>query len=267
MACSGDVVLVTGSGTGLGRGIAMRFARSGARVAVADIDETAARTVAKSINDSKGTAIAVAMDVSDSESVSKGVSAVISEFGQVDVLVNNAGVEQRIVPLVELGEEEWRRILDVNLTGIFLCCRAVAPGMMKREHGKIINISSINGLSPAPFCVAYNVSKAGIPSLTRTLAYELAPYKINVNAVCPGPVHTRFTESVMTQRSAMAGITQGEIEERIRAAVPLGRWGTPDDIAGTVLFLASEDAAWTTGETLTVSGGLIGVSGSVGKKK
>lgn len=261
------VVLITGAGSGIGRGIAIEFEKLNAKIAIADIDEKLGKETAGKIKDSKGIAIHVKIDVSDAESVDTGVKKILDKFGQIDILVNNAGTEQRITSLCELTEEEWRKVLDVNLTGMFLCSKVVAGHMKKRERGKIVNISSINGVSPAPFAGAYNVSKTGVISLTKTFAYELAPYNINVNAVCPGPVHTKFTDKVMTQRSAMLGITKEEIEERIKNSIPLGRWGTPEDIAKAIIFFSSDYASWITGEVLIVSGGLSGVSGVVARKK
>ena len=156
--------------------------------------------------------------------------------------------------------------MEATLTGAFYCCRAAARIMERREAGAIVNVSSINGQNPAALAAAYNVAKAGVISLTRTLALELAAYGVRVNAVCPGPVYTEFNKRVMAQRRESLGIDEDEMIERVRAAIPLGRWGEPEDIARTVAFLCSPDSAWITGEILRVSGGLEGVSATPPKR-
>ena len=157
-------------------------------------------------------------------------------------------------------------MMSVTLTGAFYCCRAAGSVMEDQESGCIVNISSINGQSPAALVAAYNVAKAGIISLTETLALELAAYGVRVNAVCPGPVYTDFNKSNMAQRCQTLNITEEEMIERIRNAIPLGRWGEPFDIARGVAFLCSPAAAWITGEVLRVSGGLVGVQATPPKR-
>jgi len=181
-------------------------------------------------------------------------------------VVNNAGVGQRLDRISDLPDDEWDRVLAATLTGTFYCGRAAAAIMEQQESGAIVNISSINGQNPAALAGAYNVAKAGVITLTRTMALELAAYGVRVNAVCPGPVYTEFNQSVMRQRSESLGISEEEMVERVRGAVPLGRWGEPEDIARMVAWLASPAADWMTGEVVRVSGGLEGVSAAPPKR-
>jgi 3-oxoacyl-[acyl-carrier protein] reductase len=180
--------------------------------------------------------------------------------------VNSAGVGQNVAPVVELSDEEWQRVLGVTLTGTFYCCRAAARLMERQGSGAIVNIASINGQNPAALVAAYNAAKAGVISLTRTLALELAAYRVRVNAVSPGPVYTEFNRTVMAQRSRTLNLTEGQMVERVRASIPLGRWGEASDIADAVAFLCSREAAWITGEVLRVSGGLEGVAAAPPKR-
>ena len=168
--------------------------------------------------------------------------------------------------ITELSDQHWQQVIDVTLTGTFFCCRSAGRWMRRRESGAIVNISSINGINPAALVAAYNVAKAGVISLTRTLALELAAYGVRVNAVCPGPVYTDFNRRVMSQRCESLGIEEDEMIERVRQAIPLGRWGQPSDIAHTVGFLSSPAAGWITGEVVRVSGGLEGVSAAPPKQ-
>lgn len=171
-----------------------------------------------------------------------------------------------MTPTVELSDDEWQRVLDVTLTGTFYCCRAAGAIMERQESGCMVNVASINGQNPAALVAAYNVAKAGVISLTKTLALELAAYGVQVNAISPGPVYTAFNQSVMAQRSRSLQITQEEMIERVRRAIPLGRWGEPMDIAQAVAFLCSPAASWITGEILKVSGGMEGVSAAPPKR-
>ena len=176
------------------------------------------------------------------------------------------GVPPNVVPLIHLSTAEWTRVLNVNLYGVFFCCREVGALMAQQESGKIINIASLNAVSPAALSVSYNVAKAGVVSLTQTLAVELAPFGVNVNAISPGPVATEFHDTVMPQRAATLGITREAMVERVRASIPLGRWGKPEDIAKAVLFLASDQSEWMTGQNLMVAGGLAGVAAAPPKQ-
>lgn len=254
------VAIVTGAGRGIGRAIALRLAGVGARLVVADIDETAALATVEEIRALGRPALASAVDVSDAQSVESMVRKTLDEFGSIYALVNNAGIQQESIPLVDMSLDHWSRVLAVNLTGVFLCCRAVAPIMMEQEQGRIISIASLNALSPAPLVVAYNVAKTGVVSLSKTLGYELAPYHVTVNAVCPGPVSTETNREALSRRAAVLGMSAEEMLDRARAGIPLGRMANPEDIAHMVAFLASDEAGHITAETFTVAGGLPGSS-------
>ena len=204
--------------------------------------------------------------MTNEDSVRSMVEEVKSKHSRIDILVNCAGVPPNVVPLIHLSTAEWNRVLSVNLIGVFFCCREVGALMAQQESGKIINIASLNAVSPAALSVSYNVAKAGVVSLTQTLAVELAPFGVNVNAISPGPVATEFHDTVMPQRAATLGITREAMVERVRASIPLGRWGKPEDIAKAVLFLASDQSEWMTGQNLVVAGGLAGVAAAPPKQ-
>lgn len=262
----GLIAVVTGAAQGLGLGMAERLAREGATVIIADLQREKAAAAAGQLCELGLEVRASYLDVSDSVNVNAFFGNVVEEYGRLDILVNNAGVGQTVTPTVELSDEEWQRVLNATLNGTFYCCRAGGAIMEQQESGCIVNISSINGQNPAALVAAYNVAKAGVIMLTRTLALELAAYGVRVNAICPGPVYTDFNKTVMDQRRQSLDITLDEMIERIRQAVPLGRWGEPDDIAQAVAFLCSPAASWITGEVLRVSGGMEGVSAAPPKR-
>ena len=258
--------VVTGAAQGLGEGIARRLAAEGAHVVLADLQIEKVRAIADELISQGFGADACRLDVSDSGQVDDAFGSIAKERGAIDILVNSAGLGQDVCHTVELSNDGWGRVIDVNLTGTFYACRAAGRIMRERESGSIVNLASINGQSPAALVAAYNASKAAVISLTKTLALELAPYNVRVNAVSPGPVYTDFNKKVMAQRSAGLGVSEEEMIERVRKAVPLGRWGEPGDIAGAVAFLCGPNASWITGEVLTVSGGLTGVSAAPPKQ-
>ena len=261
-----QIALITGAAQGLGFGMAEELARLGASVVIADVQEQKARAAAEKLRADGLIADAVALDITKSANVDRVFESVARDKGRLDVVVNNAGVGQTVTPVVEISDDEWDRVLRVTLTGTFYCCRAAGRIMERQERGSIVNISSINGLSPAALVAAYNAAKAAVISLTKTLALELAAYGVRVNAVCPGPVYTEFNKSVMAQRCDSLGITEAEMIERVRKAIPLGRWGEPADIARVVAFLSSPAAGWITGEVYRASGGLEGVSAAPGRR-
>jgi 2-hydroxycyclohexanecarboxyl-CoA dehydrogenase len=240
----GKVALVTGAGRGIGKAIAERLASEGAKVAVADIDPATAAATAAEIG--RG-AIAVTMDVTDGASVRDAVAETAKQLGPIDVLVNNAGWD-KIEPFVKSQEETWDRVIAINLKGPIRCARAVLDSMIERRSGKIVSIGSDAGRVGSSGEAVYSAAKAGVIGFGRTLAREVARYGINVNVVCPGPTNTPLLqETIGGNEKLMASLKQ---------AIPLGRTGEPDDLASAVAFLASDDAGFITGQTLSVSGGL-----------
>lgn len=237
------IVIVTGSAGGIGRAIAQRFASNEAVVIVADIDGDGAATVAADIVAAGGRAMAVTTDVSDSGSVGAMVDAVMAEHGRIDVLVNNAGLVSPMLHFFEADEAWWKRIIDVNLTGHFLVSHPVARIMAKNGGGAIINMSSGGATRAHRAFTAYDATKGGIEALTRAMALDLGPYNIRVNALMPGSIDT-------------SGL---DIEARTLRGenVPLGRIGEPIDMTGAALFLASDDAAYITGDVIKVDGGML----------
>ncbi len=239
-----QVALVTGASQGLGRAMAERLAAAGAKVAcVARNEKKLADTVAV-ITQAGGTAEALVCDVTDSESVNQVVDAVTEKWEQLDILVNNAGITRdTLIP--RMGDEEWDAVIATNLRGTFLFTRAATRPMMQRRYGRIINISSVSGLTGNPGQANYSASKAGLIGFTQTVARELAKRKITVNAIAPGFIHTEMAE-------ALGEVVLKEVEKRI----PTKRLGQPDEVADLVLFLASDAAAYITGATLTIDGGM-----------
>jgi 3-oxoacyl-[acyl-carrier protein] reductase len=262
----GLIAVVTGAAQGLGLGICEQLARDGATAIIADLQHDKGRTEAARLQAAGLNVQAAYLNISDSAGATAFFDDVVNEHGRLDILVNNAGVGQNVAPVVALSDEEWDRVLSATLTGTFYCCRAAGTIMEQQESGCIVNLASINGQNPAALVAAYNVAKAGVISLTRTLAIELAAYGVRVNAVSPGPVYTEFNRQTMAQRCQSLNITEDEMIERIRTAIPLGRWGEPVDIARGVAFLCSPQASWITGEVLRVSGGLEGVSAAPPKR-
>lgn len=247
----GRVALVTGAAHGIGEGVARAFAATGARVAVADIDGAGARALADELRAATRHAWGGQVDVAVPAQVDEFVESVIGAFGHVDILVNNAGVKTNAPgstsEVVDMPLALWQRTLDVNLTGPLLVTQAVVRRMVERGHGgKVINITSGAGRSARRGAAHYCSSKAALGMLTRVMAIELAPHRINVNAVAPGLVLLEDPSASPERRAYLHAILQG---------IPWGRFGTPDDIAGAVLFLASPGADYITGEELHVSGG------------
>jgi NAD(P)-dependent dehydrogenase (short-subunit alcohol dehydrogenase family) len=239
-------VLVTGAASGIGEKVAHAMGHEGAVVAVADRDAEGARRVAEAVCRAGGRARAFSLDVTDAEAVAGCVAAASNELGPLDVLVNSAGVRE-IVPMLDLSLEEWRRVIDINLTGTFLCSQAFARAVVARgSKGAIVNLASTLGVVAAPNRAAYTASKHAVVGLTKQMAMELADKGIRVNAVGPGVIRTAMTERYFDD---------SEYVRRIRGLHALGRWGEPDEVAKAILFLASDEASFCSGATLMVDGG------------
>jgi len=247
------VAIITGGAKGIGRGIALKFAEEGCSIVIADISVVEGTKTVKEVSRKGRDGVFVRCDVTDGRQVQDMVGRAISKFGKIDILVNNAGgVSGPEGSLDEVSEEEWDKSLNLNLKSVFLCCQAVVPHMKKNKYGKIINISSLGAVHPAVSVVHYHAAKAGVLGLTYNLAFELAPFNICVNAILPGPVRTPFwepvTKGIQDKDAYFAEIAQKE--------VPMRRIGTPEDIAGAALFLASGLSSYVSGETICVGGGL-----------
>ena len=243
-------VVVTGAGSGFGEAIATRFAREGARVVVADVNEEGGRRVAAAIAAEGGTARFVRADVSRAADVKAMIDQAVSALGGLDVLVNNAGFSHRTMPLWELPDEEYERVFATNVRGVFLGCKFAVPVMRARGGGAIVNTASIGAVAPRPGLTIYNATKGAVMTLTRGLAAEVAPFKIRVNAVNPVAAETAFMKGAV-------GVEKlpDELRRQVVAGIPLGRMTEPRDVAAAVLFLASPDAEFLTGVCLPVDGG------------
>lgn len=251
---AGQAVLVTGAGSGIGRATALAFANAGARVAAADINAEAAAATAGAAG---AGAISVQADVGDVGEIDRMVSTVVAEFGQLDVIVNNAGVT-RGAYIMNLTEEDWDRMHRVNAKGVFFCLQRAAREMIPRREGRIINIASIAGRGfPGTSNAAYAASKGAVISLTKTAAQQLAPHNLNVNAICPGVTLTELVVALTSQRAEKRGISVEEAQAAAVRPIPLKRANDPEDIAAMALFLASPGARNITGQCYNVDGGLI----------
>lgn len=243
------VAIVTGSAGGIGRAIGLKFAALGAAIVVADVKKEGAEETVRLIEEKGGKASAILADITSQTQVQEMVRMTLEKFGHLDILVNNAGWDI-IEPFVKNTPEFWEKVIAINLKGPIFCTRAVLDHMIERKYGKIVNISSDAGRVGSSGEAVYSACKGGIIAFTKTIAREMARYQINVNCVCPGPTETPL----------LAEITKGEtgakIIDAMVKAVPFRRLGKPEDIAGAVAFLASDEAAFITGQTLSVSGGL-----------
>jgi len=245
MGLSNRVAIVTGSGRGIGREIALKLAEVGATVVVNDIDDSA-NSVAEEIKAMKKQSLAVAADVSSSSDVDRMVETAVATCGKVDILVNNAGITRDQL-VMRMSDEDWDRVLQINLRSVFLCTRAVLRNMIKQRWGRIINMASVVGIVGNPGQANYASAKAGIIGFTRTVAKEVAPRGITANAVAPG-----FIDTEMTQR------LKEDWRQLLKERIPVGYFGSPRDVAEAVAFLASEEARYITGQVLGVDGGMAG---------
>lgn len=241
----GRVVVVTGAGGGIGTAISARFAAEGARVVVADVNETGANDTVAQVIGAGGEALPSVFDLTDAESCQAAVEEVSARFGRIDVLVNNAGINRR-GPLLELSEDDWSATFAVNLDSMFHMCRAVLPVMIDQGGGAIVNTASQWGLHPAPGHIAYNTSKAAVAMFTQCLARDYASAGVRVNGIAPGEVRTPMLESNLART--------GRTLDDLNSLVPFGRIGEPDEIAALVAFLASDEAAYLCGSIVEITG-------------
>jgi glucose 1-dehydrogenase len=255
MKLQNQVAIVTGAATGIGKAIATAMASEGASVVIDYVGAPAqANAVVQSIQASGGKALAVPADVSNPDQVSQLIQKTIDSFGRLDILVNNAGLEYKH-PFTEFPFDLWQKVIAVDLTGPFLCAQAASQAMIRQGGGgRIVNISSVHEDLPMPTNAPYCAAKGGLRMLMRTIAVELAPYKITVNNIAPGAIYTPIDADVESNRA---------IEGKLMSEIPLGRWGKPEEVAALAVFLASESASYCTGGTFFVDGGMIRQSGSL----
>lgn len=251
---TGRVALVTGAARGIGKSVVLRFAREGAALALADLDADRAQRSVEEITRLGARAEVFRVDVTQREQVEATVTAAVKSFGQVDILVNCAGVSL-VAPLAEIDDGTWDRVLDTNLRGTFLFCQAVAPHMAGQGCGKIINFSSMAAKVGGRWMTVYSAAKAGVIGLTRSLARELAEHRINVNAVCPGIVPTEMWESMRSRQAEKLGIPVEKVDEYYASQIPLKRVATTEDVSNIVYFLASSTSDYITGQAINVTGG------------
>ncbi|MFO7952524.1 MAG: SDR family NAD(P)-dependent oxidoreductase [Bacillota bacterium] len=266
----GKVALVTGSGReqGIGSLCAKRLAEEGAAVVITDIDtgfnqfpgykvgvKDELNAVAEEIRGLGADVLPLFADISDSGSVKNLVQKAKDKFGHIDILINNAGCSPGPAPLAQFTTEAWEKTITVNLTGTFFCCREVVPSMIEAGGGKIVNISSRAAERGALWMHAYSASKAGMLGLTKSMALELAPFNICVNALLPGDIETELKQWGLEMEAQVKGTTVEALKEEIARVTPLGRLGRPEDVAGVVAFLVSPDADYVTGEIINISGG------------
>ena len=248
MKLEGRVALVTGAGRGIGRAISLAMAWEGAEIVVNDINGQAAEVVAQEVRALGRQALAVVADVTNSAQVSAMVQQAVAQFGKLDVLVNNAGYFGADW-FMDTGEEDWDRMINLNLKAVLICCKAALSEMIPRGAGRIVNISSDAGRVGTGAQGAYSAAKGGVIAFTKTLAREMARYRINVNTVAPGVVDTDLTQAI--------GARNPRLVEGMAKGIPWRRLARPEDIAGAVVFLATDDAEYITGQTLSVNGGLV----------
>lgn len=246
MRLKDKVAIVTGGGRGIGRAVALAYAREGARLVVSDVDLEPAREVAAEITGQGGRALALKTDVSSRAEVQGMVEAALKEFGQIDILVNNAGNFNGAM-LHKMTEEQWDGVVDVHLKGTYLCTQAVARNMMERKTGRIINVTAFAGERGNLGSINYAAAKAGIIGITKAAAKELARFQVNVNCVAPGLTHTRMSEILFTDP---------KFRDMYMKEIPLARFVEPEEVANAFVFFASSDSSYITGQVLNIDGGL-----------
>jgi 3-oxoacyl-[acyl-carrier protein] reductase len=243
------IALITGAGSGIGAASARRLAAEGAKIAVVDVNSTAADAVANEIREGGGEAISLVADVTQNAQVEAAFDETLRRFGRLDIMLANAGITPDLCPVDECLEESWRRVLDVNLTGVFLCVRAALHPMRKQKSGVILATASMAGFIPMPAGIEYSVSKTGVIMLMRHVAQVYGPDGIRANAICPGWVDTPFLKPLWDAVGGWVG------KAALRASAPLGRMATAEDVAASVAFLASDDASFISGTAFMIDGG------------
>jgi NAD(P)-dependent dehydrogenase (short-subunit alcohol dehydrogenase family) len=251
MRLKDKVALITGAASGIGRSTALLFGQEGAKVMCADIDGEGADQVAQQIAETGGEAASVPADVAQAADAERMVRETVERWGRLDVLVNNAGI-YFVLPLTQVPEEEWDRLMGINLKGVYLGCKYAIPQMVRQGKGAIVNTASIAGLRGFANWTTYCTSKGGVVQLTKALAMEVARMNVRVNAVCPGIIDT----GMLDQAVVMQGVEKAELASTIGESHPMGRIGRPEEVAAAILFLASEEASFITGVPLSVDGGL-----------
>ena len=247
------VAIITGGAKGMGRGMALKFAAEGCKVAIADIAVKEAEEAITGIKADGGEGIVIKCDVTSGRQVADTVAAVVKKYGKIDILVNNAGAIAKHIPIEDMPEETWDRVMDLNLKSHFLFCKNVVPYMKKAKYGKIIGVSSIGAVQPPAHEANYNTAKGAIISFTYDLATALASLNITVNAILPGPIRTHFYDANFGK---LPKDKRDEMFAMLGRKTPMQRVGEPEDIAGAALFLASDLSAYVTGQVLYVAGGL-----------
>lgn len=244
----GKVALITGGGSGIGRATALAFAREGAIVAISDVAVENGEETARMVRDAGGEASFIPCNVAKGTEVKAMVDKTVGKYGQLDCAFNNAGIESSMVPIVDYPEEEWDKVISINLTGVWLCMKYEIPQMLKQGRGAIVNTASVAGLIGTPGISPYTASKHGVVGITKTAALEYATAGIRINAVCPGAIRTPMVNRVIASKP--------EIENFFLQCHPVGRLGTPEEIAAAVVWLCSDAASFVTGHAMVVDGGL-----------
>ena len=256
MELEGQAAIVTGAGRGIGRAIALELASMGADIVVAEVNRDGAERTAEEVRAAGRRAIGLATDVTNRADLDTMTKRTLEEFGRIDVLVNNAGI-YRAAPALEIDEEHWDAVMDINAKAVFFASQAVLPTMVAAKRGNIISLASMAGKLGSTTSLVYAASKSAVISLTRSLALTGAPHGIRSNCVCPGFVQTDMWSQVERGVSSAMGITIDELNRQRLAQIPIGRWEQPEDVAKVVGFLASDKSAYITGEAVNVSGGLV----------
>jgi NAD(P)-dependent dehydrogenase (short-subunit alcohol dehydrogenase family) len=259
MSLAGRMAVVTGAGSGLGRAIALELAARGARVAAVDLDAASAKETAEAIAAAGGRAAAFQADTSVAAEIDRAVTDAVKQLGALEIMVNNAGILDGYFDVDEMAESIWRRVIDIDLTGVFLGCKRAIREMLPRGRGRIVNMASVAGLNGTGGGAAYIAAKHGVVGLTRQMAVAYSSRGITVNAVCPGPIATglrQHSQAILGPGVPdMSGRGVAVSDEQVRALVPAGRRGTVEDVAAAVCYLASDEAGYVTGHAMVVDGG------------